>query len=303
MIKFCDIESGAHALLDSTEAALGDSAREYAEEILGEMSSMSGEGCEVAASLAAGCLLVRIYDEGYAFPYPFALTEESDVGAALGELSAYMRRELLTPIFTDVPREELDTLGAVFHRLSASVYSDDEDSFFVRAVSECDDFHLDKPLFGERLSLTELGEEDAASLFEIATDISLNKFWGYDYREDEPNPDRDFFLRVAKSERERGVAASFALRLDGAMIGEGVIFDFDYLGSAQIAVRLKPEYHGRGLGGEAVSLLIDLSRKMGLHTLRAEVLLENPASLAMTRRYLKETSADSEKAYFTLSLA
>ena len=302
MIRFACLPSACEGFKKTVLDSHGAEAASLAEEIMSEMEGLCEEGCEVALSLSHGCLLVRIYDEGYAFPYPFPLSPDADTEGALNEMSLYMRRELLTPIFTDVPREELDTLGAVFHRIAASVYEDDEDSFFVRAVSECEDFRLDTPVSGERISLSEIFPSDSAALFEIATDTTLNRFWGYDYREDNPEPDADFFLRVVESERERGVAMSFAIRMDGEMIGEAVLFDFDYRGSAQAAIRLRRDRHGLGLGKEALELIIRVSREMGLRSLRAEVLLENEASLAMTRRYFTELGSDGEKAYFTCPL-
>ena len=98
------------------------------------------------------------------------------------------------------------------------------------------------------------------------------------------------------------MAASFAICVDDKMIGEAVLFDFDYQGSGQAAIRLHGKYHGQGIGSEAVALLIELSRRMGLKTLRAEIKTENLPSLAMTRRYFSETGSDGEKVYFTLSL-
>ena len=213
-----------------------------------------------------------------------------------------MRVELLPPVLTDVPREELDTVGRVFHRISAAAYDDDEDMFFVRARSECDGFRLEEPVFRDGVSLEELADRDGAELYRLATDTELNKYWGYDYREDNPNPDEGYFLRVAEGERAAGVAMSLAIREAGRMVGEAVIFNFDYRGSAEVGVRLLPEYHGRGLGSRALELLISVAEKMGLASLKAEVLLENLPSLALARRYFEETETDGQKARFTRTL-
>ena len=303
MMRFLDVCRDRARFVAELSALLERDAEKEADELLRGLSPIVEDEHEVGVALAGECLLVRIYDEGYAFPYPYPLTDSADLRAALLALSAYMRREMLPPVFTDVPREELSMLSSVFHRLNAAAYEDDEDYFFVRAESECRRFSLDEPLCAEGVSLSELSDEDEEAFFRLATDTELNKFWGYDYREDDPSPDAGYFLRVARGEREAGVALSLAVRLGREMIGEGVIFDFDYRGTAQIGVRLLPEYHGQGIGKCAMGLLLSVAEKMGLSALRAEVMLENFPSLALVRRYFEQTETDGEKAYFTLKLS
>ena len=49
-----------------------DADGEYLRDIL---YSLAEDDCEVAVSQSHGCLLVRLYDEGYSFIYPIALTD------------------------------------------------------------------------------------------------------------------------------------------------------------------------------------------------------------------------------------
>ena len=49
----------------------------------------------------------------------------------------------------------------------------------------------------------------------LCLDDERNKYWGYDYRDDEPSPDYDYFLSVAESDFKTRTAANFAVRLKG----------------------------------------------------------------------------------------
>ena len=258
----------------------------YVDEIYAAFKELASEGVEVAYTYDEGCLLYRIYDEDYFFVYPITISDNSDIEAALIHLSEYVRREMIPFFLTDVPREELDFLGKLFPHINAGAHQSDEDVFSVFVLNECimtaKEEHQAR--FG-RIRLDEIGEGDKASYARLCRDEDVNYFWGYDYSEDKPDATDEYFLEVVERERFDGVALSLAARLsegDGSLIGEVVLFDFDYRGSAMLAIRLLPEYQGQGLGTEAFKAGISLARSIGLSTLRARVNVFNTASMKMT---------------------
>ena len=44
---------------------------------------------------------------------------------------------------------------------------------------------------------------------------------------------------------------NFAVRLDGKLIGEAVLYHFDWRGGAELGCRIAPAYAGHGYGTEA----------------------------------------------------
>lgn len=248
-------------------------------------------------------LYVRIFDgERYVFPMPFMMSEDADLKDACVKLSAYTRRELIPLIITDIPREELGFICGIFPHVDASCYEDDEDTFFINVNNECD-LLSEVPSFTEGdVSLGPITEADTALYASLCGDASLNKYWGYDVREDNPEADSDYYIYVADREFNDGVAITLAVRYRNQFAGEAVIYDFDYLGSAAIAVRILPDYHGRGIGSRAVSSLIKLAKEIGLSSLRTEIINENIASIKMTSKHMNVESVGKSKTKFTLCL-
>ena len=272
-------------------------------EIIDSFLEFSHDGAEVALAAESDLLLVRIYDDGrYSFVYPIAFSDTADRRAALIMLTEYARRELIPIYLTDVPREELSLITATFPHVEARAYDDDEDGFVVCINSECDMLDGVPEISGEGLSLSEISGGDAEEYKRLVLDKNLNRYFGYDVTLDMPNPTGEELIELTRREYHRGVALSLAIMREGKFIGEAVIYDYDYMGSAEFAIRLLPEYHGMGLGRAALCLLIALARGMKLKTLRARVAEENLPSLKMTEAYLERVKSDDGLVYFELSL-
>lgn len=291
--------------LDATVEAqtLGtDADIEYLEDILESFRELEGEGVQVGATTACDCLLVRVLSEGkYMFVYPIALSEDADALGACREISEYSRRELLPLTFTDVPREELSSLGQLFPHMNAAAYEDDDDMFFVSVRNESDRAGGEAFEF-EDIVLDFLADTDREPYARLCSDAELNRFWGYDASVDNPSGDPDMYLAVARREYEDGVAIALAVRHNGCFVGEAVIYDFDYVGSAAIGVRILPEHHGRGLGAMATRALIAFSKRLGLKRLRTTVMEENIPSVRMTGRLMNELSREAGRVSFELVL-
>ena len=257
----------------------------------------------VAYAYCDAVLYVRIFDgERYVFPLPFMLTEDADLTAACKNLSIYARRELIPLIISDVPREELDVLTGLFRYLDASCYGDDEDTFFVKVNNECDECDVMPELELDGILLDAITEEDDANYAALCRDRELNRFWGYDVDEDKPDAQDSYYRSVAEREFNDGVAMTFAVRCDGEFAAEATIYDFDYFGSAAIAVRVLPAQHGKGVGSRAVRALIEVAKAIGLRELRTEIMNENVPSIKMTSKYMTVDNIDGCKTKFTLQL-
>lgn len=305
MISFEILKSeNLASLTDRLGGALGDT--DMTGGILESFIEVLGDGAEVAVSAAGGCLLVRIYDNGrYSFVYPIEISEDTDIDSALLELAAYSVKELIPFYLTDTPREELDRLRALFLHLDARAYDEDEDSFVAIIYSECDLLDGAPEISHDGITLSPITSADIKEYAELCRSELVNKYWGYDYKEDAADADGAYFLRVCESELARGVAVALAVREGGAdspMLGEAVIFDFDYRGGAKLAVRLLPDHWGRGVGTRAFGALVELAREIGLKNAYAEVMLENVASIAMTSKHLGRIGESDGKALFELAL-
>ena len=270
--------------------------------IYGICETMTDE-TSCAFSYLEHVLFVRIYDgERYVFPLPFMLTEDADAEKACLRLAAYSRRELLPLIITDVPREELEFLCSMFPHIDAFAYEDDDDSFYVKVNNECDMLNEVPSIELDGITLDELRESDKEKYAALCRNRELNKYWGYDVDADNPDGKADFYLDVARREFNDGIALALAVREGGEFVGEATIYDFDYLGSASIAVRVLPECHGRGIGSRATKALIELARGIGLGELHAEILVENENSIKMTSKYMEIVNRTESKVMFTLLL-
>ena len=257
----------------------------------------------VAYSYREAVLYVRIYDtERYVFPMPFMLSDDADLAEACRNLARYARRELIPLVISDIPREELGVLTGIFRYVDACCYEDDEDTFFIRVNNECDMCEELPKAEADGIRLDALCEADDVEYAALCRNRELNKFWGYDVDVDNPDATDSYYRSVAERELADGVAMTFAIRLDGEFAGEATIYDFDYFGSAAIALRILPRFHRRGIGSRSLGVLIDVARRMGLTHLRTEIMNENISSIKMTSKFMNVEKIENSKTRFTLQL-
>ena len=291
----------------SFDVLTGDNADEIAEKLckkhpdldadyvldIADQLSSSDDSCEYALSAAAGCLLIRVFEDEYFFLYPEPVAESFDVLRAIDEIRMYSIREEICPVISEVPSENLGETAALFAHSDSIKEDESGESFTVRALSEIASAEQLPEIFGERISLTHLCPSDEKRYAELCRDEETNRFWGYNYREDAPDCADSYFLEISEAEFSRGVAASFAMRLGGELIGEAVLYAFDYLGGAECAVRLLPEYRGKRLAGECVELLCTAAKKLHIRRLYATVDDRNKPSIHLfSRRFSFLDSSD-----------
>ena len=134
--------------------------------------------------------------------------------------------------------------------------------------------------------LTEIRESDKSAYRSINEDIESNKWWGYDYREDDdltfPITDDTFYDSV-KFDNAVGDSVNFAVRLadDGEMIGECIIWNFTFSRKAEIGCRIVPRYRKKGYGRKAFAAALRFAREKLSVKPTARCFVENDASAKM----------------------
>ena len=152
----------------------------------------------------------------------------------------------------------------------------------------------------ERLTYSQIKESDIFEYNRLCLDENLNKYWGYDYRNDlQGELTSDYFYHCANFDFKNKVGLSMAVRLQDKMIGEIVINEFDFRGSANIGIRLLPEYMGKGYGKEAFAFACDYALYgIGLKRVTAYCYRENIASYNMIGSVMTFIGEDEIYYYF-----
>ena len=152
----------------------------------------------------------------------------------------------------------------------------------------------------ERLTLSALTEEDIPAYNALVLDGERNRWWGYDDVGGLGGPveERSFF-EVAQRDFEARQAVNFAVRLDGKLIGEAVLYRFDCKGGAELGCRIDSAYAGHGYGTEAFAAVADWGLyKLQLNRVVAKCYKENEASYKMLSSCMRKKSEDETFFYF-----
>ena len=151
-----------------------------------------------------------------------------------------------------------------------------------------------------RLTLSALTEADIPAYNALVLDEDRNKWWGYDdiLGLKGPVEERSFY-DVARRDFENRLAANFAVRLDGKLIGEAVLYNFDYRGSAELGCRIDRAYAGNGYGTEAFAAVAEWGLyKVHLDRVLAKCYKENAASYRMLSSCMRRIGEDDTFYYF-----
>lgn len=155
----------------------------------------------------------------------------------------------------------------------------------------------------EKLNIDEITEKDKEDYFNLYTDDELNKYWGYDYREDlkgEATP--EYFYTFQKKLKDKKEEYSLALRKDNKMIGELVLHNFDYYGAVEIGFRLFKEYQGKGYAVEGVEALIKYTFEvLKAKKIKGKCFKENEKSFKVYSK-LNFTLVKEDEKYFYFEL-
>ena len=152
----------------------------------------------------------------------------------------------------------------------------------------------------ERLTLSALTEADIPAYNALVLDTDRNRWWGYDDVAGlgAPVEERSFF-NVAKTDFENRMAVNFAVRLDGKLIGEAVLYRFDFRGGAELGCRIDQAYAGHGYGTEAFAAVADWGLyHADLRRVVAKCFKENQASYKMISACMRRSGEDDTFFYF-----
>ncbi len=284
MISFINSSDGENEKIAEKLSREDDKIKEEVLEIIESFSEFSQE-CDFAFCRFEDFLSVRIFDrEMYAFVYPIPLCDGASEENFLLEIGKYALKEEIPLIFCDIPAECVSTFEECFR--FTELTDDGCGSYTGRVLSELSRA-VDIPEISDGvLTLSPLKEEDIPLLAKLSRDSELNKYWGYDYREDIEDASDAYFYNTACSAAEDGTALTLAVRLGDIFIGEGTIWGFDLHGGASVAFRIFPEFHKRGFGKRTFQLLLKLGSEIGLLQLCASVMCENLPSKKILDRYM-----------------
>lgn len=272
------------------------------DEIFDQLGENLTDDIEYALSAYAGCLLIRIYDGEYLFSYPIALDEGADELLALDEIRRYAVKEEIPLVISDIPREKLGEVVSMFRHASIDVADTDGDFYTLRPVSELSLISKVPSENIEKIELTQLCPDDEEKYATLCRDAESNRFWGYDFREDAPYADDSYFMQMAENEFNRGIAVSFAVRCEGAFVGEAILYAFDLKGGAECAVRILPEHRRKGYAKAALSMLPKIASRLGLVCLYATVDGDNIPSKLMCESIFDSYTVDGKNIVFTKKL-
>ena len=152
----------------------------------------------------------------------------------------------------------------------------------------------------ERLTLSALTEADIPAYNALVLDQERNRWWGYDDVGGLGGPvEERSFYDVARHDFETRQAVNFAIRLDGQLIGEAVLYRFAYRGGAELGCRIDKAYAGQGYGTEAFAAVADWALyKVHLSRVVAKCFKENQASYKMLSSCMRKTGSDDTFFYF-----
>ena len=257
---------------------------------------------EVAYCVFEHSLIVRICDGGeYVFDYPY-LFDGADATLTLRAISEYARRELIPLIITNVPREELSHVTDLFPLVTAQAFEEDEDLFVVKVENEISSLGEFPSLTNDGVTLKKIEKADADAYFALCTDDEVNRYWGYDYKLDNPNPTPDYFSNVAEGEFDAGVALALGIYDGERFVGECVMYDFDYFGSCEIGVRLLKSEQSKGYAGKAIRAIFALGRELGLKSTLTRVKSLNAPAIRFVEKYMSFVNESSGERLYKLEL-
>ena len=152
----------------------------------------------------------------------------------------------------------------------------------------------------QRLTLAPLTAADKEAYNRLCLDDERNRWWGYDYRKDwHGEPLDGYFLDVTRADFAAHTALNFGVYLDGALIGEAVLYNFNWKGEAELGCRISPAYAGNGYGAEAFAAAADWGLyELQLAAVVAKCYKENAASCRMLSACMRKTGEDETFFYF-----
>ncbi len=157
-------------------------------------------------------------------------------------------------------------------------------------------------IIGKKVVLDDITDKDKFIYYDLYTDYNQNKYWGYDYKKDAPkNPTPDYFLDFCNSLKIAGEEYSYAIRLDGKMIGEFVLHNFEE-NSFEIGFRILKQYQGKGYAKDAVISFLKFAKlNIKPDFIKAKCFKQNiPSYNLLSKCGFKNYTSDDNYNYFMI---
>ena len=135
-------------------------------------------------------------------------------------------------------------------------------------------------LAGQRVRLRAPCEQDIDAVFALFSSADVMRYWSSAPMRVRMQAQGKIAEMLEGFERRESLDWLVARRRDDAVIGSCTLYRFDACrGSAEIGYALDPQWWGRGLAGEAVTLVLDWAfRSLGLDRIEADIDPRNHAS-------------------------
>lgn len=153
----------------------------------------------------------------------------------------------------------------------------------------------------ERLSICDIQKHHADDYARLYLDDELNKWWGYDYREDldgkEPTP--EYFYNFQQKMKDVKEEYALAVVADGKMVGELVLHNFDYYGGVEMGFRFFKSEQGKGYATEsALALKRYCFDVLGAVKVKSRCFKQNLPSRRLIERIGLKMNSQSDTHYF-----
>ena len=154
-----------------------------------------------------------------------------------------------------------------------------QDKHFVMLNSFMCEF--EKPtLKGQTVTLSPIKKADAKNYYKLNAAVKNNKMWGFDYKKFNKKPTEDYFYKTQKEDFKNKHNLCLAIREKGttALIGEVVLYNFDFNGFVEVGIRLFEKAQGKGYAKESISLISNFVKQKLNLKLKAKCYKQNEKS-------------------------
>jgi len=175
------------------------------------------------------------------------------------------------------------------------------DKLFIGIKRSIDELEKIPTILTERLTLKEIEYSDKREYNILSMDEELNKYWGYDYKQDLKTEFYDnYFVDVAKRDFARRSVINLGVFLCGRLIGEVVMQYFDYFSGLEIGARICSKFAKKGYGREAIIAAGNWAMDtLNIEKIYSKCYKENTASKNMLLKSgMRENGSDEIFNYF-----
>ena len=261
------------------------------------LAYIESEGASVQIGISHGCCSVMIKDgEDVVFTCPEELCENCSLDGIVGDIFEFCKLCEQPLKFIDVPREKMASILAGVRHCNVD---GDGEYFSVSIKNECMLLEFAPEILSEEVYLSEPVMEFAEEYKRLITDKKHNEFWGSDIRQDMQNAPGEYFVEEARCEFEKGTGITFFATVmtseeKNVFVGEGVLYRFDGRGECEVAVRVLPEFCGKGYGKMILGGLIQIAENIGIGSLVCNIDRRNLPAIAFTRQFFDTVAEDAE---------